>query len=253
MPVGEEVLLLLARPSEMLAGDRRPVVTGLLSRADVAHVERFRAERDRDMALASRATQRLALSAFTAQSVAPGAWQFAEGGNGRPLLHEPPAPWRSLRFSAANAIGLVGCAVCIGREIGLDLEPRRQDLTRDLLDSCLSSRERQQLDAVAESDRPDRFAHLWTAKEAYLKARGLGITDSLDQVEVDFDAGPGPALRLGVALEDADGRWQLRYLQPTADHVVALCIERVNGAAGAQVSPRWVQFPAAGASAAPGE
>lgn len=234
----------------MLAGERRDGVTGLLSPTDVAHVERFRSERDRDIALASRATQRLALSAFTAQSVAPVAWQFAEGGNGRPRLHEPPAPWHELRFSAANAIGLVGCAVCIGREIGLDLEPRRQDLTRDLLDSCLSSRERRQLDALAEPDRPDRFAQLWTAKEAYLKARGLGITDSLDQVEVDFDAGPGPALRLGTALEDSGGRWQLRYLQPTADHVVALCIERVDRTAGAQVSPRWIRLPAAGASAA---
>ena len=250
MPVSEEVLLLLARPSEVLAGERRSGVAGLLSTTDVAHVERFRTERDRDIALASRATQRLALSAFTAQSVVPAAWQFVENGNGRPLLHEPPAPWRSLRFSAANAIGLVGCAVCIGREIGLDLEPRRQDPARDLLESCLGSRERQQLESLAEPDRPDRFTRLWTAKEAYLKARGLGIIDSLDQVEVDFDAGPGPALRLGAALEDDGSRWELRYLQPTADHVVALCIERSNGTADAQVSLRWVRLSAAGMSAA---
>jgi 4'-phosphopantetheinyl transferase len=246
----DEVLLLLARPAELLAGDRRSAATRLLSPTDIAHVSRFRSERDRDIALASRATQRLALSAYAGQDVAPAAWHFTAGDNARPRLQDPPPPWSALRFSAANAIGLVGCAVCAHRNVGLDLELRRQDLMTDLLDRCLSIRERQQLDALPASDRPDRFTRLWTAKESYLKARGLGIIESLDQVEIELDASGGPALRLGAELDDVGSRWQLRCFQPTEGHVVTLCIERIDGSAGPEVIPRWIPLAADGASAA---
>ncbi len=241
---------MLARPAELLAGDRRSAATCLLSPMDLAHVSRFRSERDRDIALASRATQRLALSAFAGQDVPPAAWHFTAGENVRPQLQNPPPLWSALRFSAANAIGLVGCAVCAHREVGLDLESRRQDLLPDLLDRCLGIRERQQLAALPAPDRPDRFTRLWTAKESYLKARGLGIIESLDQVEIEFDARDGLALRLGAELDDIGSRWQLRCLQPTAEHFVTLCIERVDGAAGAEVIPRWIQLTADGASVA---
>jgi 4'-phosphopantetheinyl transferase len=249
VPRFDEVLLLLARPAELLAGDLRPTVLGLLSPIDLAHAARFRAERDRDIALASRATQRLALSSVTGQEVPPTAWQFVTGQNGRPLLHDPPPPWSALRFSAANAFGLVGCAVCAHREVGLDLEMHRQELSADLLGRCLSVRERSELYALVEQDRPHRFTRLWTAKEAYLKARGLGIAELLDQVQIDFGADDQPALRLGAALHDIGRHWQLQYLQPTAEHFAALCIERVEGVAMPRISQRWAQLPADQASA----
>src|SRR5688572_4437906 len=105
----EEVLLLLARPAELLAAIPRASVSELLSAADADHVARFRAARDRDIALASRATQRLALSLATGDEVAPRAWQFVAGQNGRPALLAPPSKWTALRFSVSNTVDLVGC------------------------------------------------------------------------------------------------------------------------------------------------
>lgn len=237
----DEVLLLLARPEELLAGDLRSHVIRLLSPIDLAHASRFHAARDRDIALASRATQRLALSSFTGQDVTPMAWQFVTGQNGRPLLHAPPPSWNTLRFNAANAFGLVGCVVCANREVGLDLEMRGKELSADLLGRCLSVRERSELHALVERDRPDRFTRLWTAKEAYLKARGLGIIESLDQVEIDFSADDEPALRLGAELDDIGSHWHLQYLQPTAEHFAALCVELVAGIASPRITQRWAQ------------
>jgi 4'-phosphopantetheinyl transferase len=252
----DEVLVLLAIPDELLAADaatgtrdpsgsvRRSGQEPLacLAPEDVEHASRFRAERDRDVAFASRVVQRLALSLATGDEVAPAAWRFAAADNGRPVLHSPPEAWSGLRFSAANTVGLVGCAVRPSGSVGLDLERRRDSLPAELVDRCLSGRERAELLGLSECERPERFMRLWTAKEAYLKARGIGIVDELDQVEIRI-VSERAELSLGPALRDDGERWRLVQLQPTREHIGALCVERVDGAAPPTIRQQWARLP----------
>lgn len=235
----EQVLLLLARPTELLAENQRARLAELLSKSDRDHVARFRAERDRDIAMASRALQRLALSAATDDEVAPRAWQFVAGANDRPVLFGPPQRWSTLRFSVANTIGLVGCLVAADREVGLDLELLREQLPAELLPHCLSEREHAALLTLGERDQVDRFMQLWTAKEAYLKARGLGVGEPLAQVEILFDGDSNPTLALGGALGDTADRWQLEISRPTVEHVAAICVERRQSEGPIAISRRW--------------
>jgi 4'-phosphopantetheinyl transferase len=246
----DEVLLLLARPEQLLAGDARERIVALLSPHDLEHAARFRSERDRDVALASRATQRLALSRAADEKVRPAQWRFATDSGGRPLLESPPATWGALRFSAANTVGLVGCAVSLGREVGLDLERRCDALPAELVERCLSEREQAELLALAERERPDRFTRLWTAKEAYLKARGLGIVEPLDQVEIVFGANEPPALTIGPELRDDGAAWRLDCLQPTGDHFAAVCVERGATRGVVSIKQRWLGLHDARSSAA---
>jgi 4'-phosphopantetheinyl transferase len=252
VPGSEEVLLLLAAPEKLVAAGKRAASLAFLSRADVEHGSRFRAERDRDVALASRVVQRLALSLATRGEVPPAAWRFVTTERGRPMLASPPRRWSGLRFSAANTIGLVGCAVRMDHAVGLDLERRRDTLPGELLDRCLSARERAALLGLGERDRPDRFMRLWTAKEAYLKARGLGIVDELDQVEIAIEPpshaksslglaadGDDAKLSLGPDVGDDGSRWQLALLEPTPGHHAALCLERVHDAAPPAIRRLW--------------
>jgi 4'-phosphopantetheinyl transferase len=236
----DEVLLLLARPEQLLVGDARERIVALLSPHDLEHAARFRSKRDRDVALASRATQRLALSRAAAEAVRPAQWRFATDPGGRPLLESPPAAWSGLHFSAANTIGLVGCAVSLGREVGLDLERRCAALPAELLERCLSDRERAELLALPERDRPDRFTRLWTGKEAYLKARGLGIVEPLDQVEIAFGANETLALTIGPELRDDGDAWLLDCLRPTDDHFAAVCVERGASHGVVSIKQRWL-------------
>ena len=238
----DEVLLLLARPEQLLAGDSRERIGALLSPRDREHAERFRSERDRDVALASRATQRMALSIAANHEIRPVQWRFATGAGGRPLLESPPAAWGGLRFSAANTVGLVGCAVSLGREVGLDVERRCDVLPAELVERCLSDREQAELLALAERERPDRFTRLWTAKEAYLKARGLGIVQPLDQVEIAFGANESLALTIGTELGDDGEAWRLDCLQPTADHFAAVCVERRDIREAVLITQRWLRL-----------
>jgi 4'-phosphopantetheinyl transferase len=78
--------------------------------------------------------------------------------------------------------------------------------------------------------RPPRFLDLWTLKESYVKARGLGLSIPLDRLEFDFCAPHGLALRFSPHFDDAPARWQVWQCHPRARHAVAVCAER--GACG---------------------
>ena len=57
------------------------------------------------------------------------------------------------------------------------------------------SEARQLLDEAPTAERLDNFYRCWTRKEAYLKARGTGLTTRLDAFEVSFLPDVTPALR----------------------------------------------------------
>jgi 4'-phosphopantetheinyl transferase len=185
---------------------------GLLDDAEHARLARFRFDVHRQEALASRVLQRRALSAC-APGVDPADWVFAAGPHGKPAIASPASP---LRFNVSNTRGLVGCAVTLGRELGFDLEPTRDDAPAEVVESHFAPVERAALRALAAAAQPRRFVELWTQKEAYLKALGVGLGDvPLDSFWF------APAL---VAPDAA--RWQVELWTPTDGHVAALCVAR---------------------------
>jgi 4'-phosphopantetheinyl transferase len=223
--VPAEVLVFLLRPEDL--GDREASLAALPAE-DQAHVARFHFAVDREQALASRTLQRRALSAAV-PAVAPAAWRFAAAGpGGKPVIAAPTLD-EPLAWNVANTRGLVGCAVVRGAaDVGFDLEPWRADAPPELIDHCFTAAER--------AADPRRFVELWTIKEAYLKARGLGLDPPLRQIEVILD-GAAPALRLDPALADDAAAWRLAVWAPTPSHCAAVC---VRTAAPLTVTTRWL-------------
>ena len=220
-----DVLVFLSRPQDLVDPTCRAAARAALGPDDAAHVARFRFEADRDQALASRALQRRALSACA--PVAPAAWRFVAGAHGRPEIADPVVAPR-LRFNVANTRGLVACAVTAERDVGLDVEPWRDDAPPELVARCFSADERAALAALPAAARPRRFVELWTLKEAYLKARGLGLDAPLERISLVLDDGP-PRLALDPALGDDAAAWQLALWAPTPTHAAALCVRRGAG------------------------
>jgi 4'-phosphopantetheinyl transferase len=231
----DEVRVYLADPAA-LASD--PAARTTLAPEDLAHVDRFHFQRDQQIALASRTLQRRALSACSS-TVAPDRWRFVADNNGRPQIVAPEkAP--PLSFSVANTRGLVGCAVCHSREIGFDLEAWRMDAPSPaLIERCFAPDERKALAALPESAQSRRFVELWTLKEAYIKARGLGLSLPLEKISIDLDVAP-PSLVLDHSLGDPAGDWQLALWSPTASHAAALCIRRGSDPPLA-IDSRWLE------------
>lgn len=229
-----DVVVFLAEPRILDAPARREAALALLAPDERTRLATFVFERDREIALASRALQRWALSRCA--PVAPDAWRFTENAHGRPEIAAPNG--HALRFSVSNTRGLVACAVTRGRDLGLDVEEVRAAVPLDVVACVFAPSERAALATAAAEEQPGRFADLWTLKEAYVKARGLGLTLDLERVWFDRTTGT-PQLGLDPAIDDDPSAWETQSWRPTARHAAALCVRR-DPSAALRIEHRWV-------------
>ncbi len=137
---------------------------------------------------ASRAVLRLILARYL--GCAPGRLEFLVGPSGQPWLagHE-------IRFSLARSGGLALVAVSSG-PVGADLE--RLEPRRGLADVAAARFTAPEAACIAAGcaarTSPTRsFYRHWTAKEAYLKAIGIGLAGLR---EAELVCGPRPAIWL---------------------------------------------------------
>ena len=186
--------------------------------------DRFAVDQDRQMFLLGRAMARTLVG--TALGVSPRAWEWGEGPHGRPEIGGGATP---LRFNLTHSAGLVACALAWDRDVGVDVE----DLERRPVDRAVVTRycaPAEVADIDAHGDRwHDRFLHYWTLKEAYLKARGLGIAVPLAQICFRLDNG-APRVEFLGSLLGTDARWALTLVQPTPRHVLAVAASTAGAA-----------------------
>ena len=82
-----------------------------------------------------------------------------------------------------------------------------------------------ELQQLEQRQRALRFWQLWTLKESYLKARGVGLSWGLDCVAFDLRDG-AIEVTLAEGAGDCKSRWMFAQQPADAKHVVALCVER---------------------------
>lgn len=228
----DEVRVFFAVPARLAAV---PGASDILSDVDRAHVARFVFERDRIVALASRALQRIALSQCS--DVRPDTWTFGGDHLSKPYISSP-LPAHRLEFSVANAVGLVACAVSISRPVGIDVEPVRAEVMLDVVDRCWTPRERHLLESDTSPARLRRFAETWTAKEAYVKARGLGLSLNLTDVDIDLDVQP-PRIDVSERSGNDGADWRLFSWFPLETHAAGLCVHHEGKEV--RVTHRWIE------------
>ncbi len=213
--------LWLARP---LPPTSREAALAVLSDGERTQHDRFRFERDRDLYLTAHRLLREALSADTDRP--PASWRFVEGPHGRPALSpETPGP----SFNLSHTHGLTAVVLGPAAELGVDTEQvgQRGDLL-PVAEHWFNAEEVAVLRALPESERQRRFLCFWTVKEAYLKARGVGLRLPLHDITVRLPGEPmvtapvTPGLVLGPGVHDDASAWQVRLLAPDETHVVSV-------------------------------
>lgn len=171
--------------------------------------------------LAGRMLARLALSRHFA--VPPTQWSFAPDGYGKPWVVQPWWARPHLAFNLSHSSGVAVLAVTAGARVGVDVENiAARPAPLHVAARFFSPAEVRQLHACEPVEQPGQFYRCWTAKEAYVKALGRGLSIPLERFSVR------PREDGSVDLRNAPGdtaRWHLRQLQPRPDWMVSVCVE----------------------------
>lgn len=194
----------------------------LLTEDEVSRANRFHFARDRNHYIVARGLLRKLLAGYLGTGA--GDLRFAYAEKGKPALEE--AQQSLFNFNLAHSHGRAIYAFSLGRELGVDLEFMRKDLAGDkIAERFFSSREVDTLSTVPAELRKEAFFNCWTRKEAYIKARGEGL--SMPLAEFDVSLAPGePVALLRNHKEPAEvRRWTMQSISVSSGYVAALVVE----------------------------
>jgi 4'-phosphopantetheinyl transferase len=212
----------------------------LLTPDDEARYRRFAFARNREQFLIARALLRTTLSRYAPVPAAD--WRFRASSHGKPEV-ALPAGFAQLQFNLSHTDGLVACVVASGRAVGVDVEHMgRREVRVALARYCLSTSELAHWEGLASEDRQTVFFDYWTLKEAYIKARGLGLSVPLRDVSFHLQGHGPPVISFAAGFDDDPQAWQFAQLRPGESHRAAVAVRRTDGRDLALVIRETVPF-----------
>ena len=210
------------RAALQLPSARLEALAPTLSADERERAGRFVFPEHRERFIAARGVLRALLGRYLNRP--PEQLEFRYSERGKPALDR--ADQDALCFNLSHSRDLALYAVTRQRQVGIDVEWVRADIADEqIAERFFSPAEVQVLKAVPAASRPVAFFTCWTRKEAYLKARGEGITVPLDGFAVSLRPGE-PAALLSCERDSGEvSRWRLQELDPGAGYAAALCVE----------------------------
>jgi 4'-phosphopantetheinyl transferase len=218
--------------------------TELLCEDELQRFQSIVSQRLQNEYVLARALCRITLSRYE-PSIPPRMWRFERNPWGRPHV-VLPSNARPLDFNLAHSYGVVVMAVTyLGREVGVDLEavdPAHAGL--DIARLYFAPTELAAIQRLPLVHQVERFFEIWSAKEAYIKARGFGLSMALNAFAIDIERGRSEgsiAAHLTSTPQDDDPRlWQFLVSDLPPRHKLALCVRRTNPDKCVRV--RWFPF-----------
>jgi len=182
----------------------------ILTPEETERYARFAFEKDRRQFLLTRALVRDVLSRYL--GVEPAALVFARNEYGKPALAEPLGC--PVTFSLSHTKGLSVCAVASEQMIGVDVESlQRTPGHQDIPKRFFATSEVAFLESVDKPQKSTEFLRLWTLKEAFIKARGLGLSIPLNSFEVEMITGGPPCVSFSDGNHGNASDWQFLQIR----------------------------------------
>ncbi|HEX8815971.1 MAG TPA: 4'-phosphopantetheinyl transferase superfamily protein [Terriglobales bacterium] len=187
-------------------------ISRLLNADEQSRATRFKVDDARNQFIVSRGLLRMVLGKYLKAD--PTELAFRAGPQGKPELAQDGA----IDFNLSHTRSLVAIAVTHAGAIGVDVERIRENVdSLQLAERYFSKQEFAWVRSHSVSKRAAAFFSCWTAKEAYIKALGGGLSIPLDGFAIVPDATKSE-LQLEVPADpDASANWTLRRLQLPAD------------------------------------
>jgi 4'-phosphopantetheinyl transferase len=199
-----------------------PKFVAILDDNERMRAARFRFPQHRNRFTVARGALRTILGRYL--EVEPAALQFSYGRYGKPALIKGFTNL-TINFNLSHSGEFMLLAVTSGRQVGIDIELINQEFaTTEVAERFFSHREILSLRSQAPQLQTEGFFNCWTRKEAYIKARGEGLSLPLDQFDVSLE--PSRAALLANRLSPGEvSRWSLQELHPAHGYCAAVAVE----------------------------
>jgi 4'-phosphopantetheinyl transferase len=187
----------------------------LLSKDEQTRAARFKFDRDRRLFTAAHAALRSICALYLRTT--PVSVQLADGRYGKPELASDSRADLRFNLSHSGELALIGLSA--KREIGVDLEMIKDFSFDEVAERFFTPREVAGLRSLPKHLQRQAFYKCWTSKEAFLKAKGTGLSGQLDEVDIV----PLGADEIRISADVAG--WSLAELPVGDGYVAALANE----------------------------
>ncbi|MEO8971993.1 MAG: 4'-phosphopantetheinyl transferase superfamily protein [Ktedonobacteraceae bacterium] len=195
----------------------------VLSREEVARAERFYFEKGRHGYIVAHGLLRILLGRYL--DVDPRQLLFRTNAYGKPSV-ESPARGEQLHFNLSHTHELVVYAFTATGEVGIDIEYTRANVEYEALAKhSFSPSEYAVIGDLPADLKQEAFFNCWTRKEAYIKARGMGLSLPLDLFDVSLKPGEPAALLDSRENAQEVARWTFQAMTMPPEYVGALAVE----------------------------
>jgi 4'-phosphopantetheinyl transferase len=196
----------------------------ILSDSERIQQKRFHFEKHRHQYLITRALVRSVLSHYD-NSLKPNQWEFTKNKYGKPSVSNS-ARENAVQFNLSHTDQLVVMAVTHHKEIGVDVEYLpRLGKPLEIANHFFSPNEVKQLLALPAEQQRNRFFDLWTLKEAYIKACGMGLSIPLDHFSFSFSDQKKIQIEFIPERNDQPELWQFWQIKPNDVHKVSMALK----------------------------
>jgi 4'-phosphopantetheinyl transferase len=180
---------------------------------------RFRFDVHRNRYIVGRGLLRRILGHYLGRE--PGELRFRYGRYGKPSLS-------GLAFNVSHADSLALYAVARDGEVGVDVERlQNKPAEEGVAERFFSPGEVETLRSLPREEQARAFLACWTRKEAFIKARGNGLSLALDSFDVTLGPDDTPALTRTAWSASEPRRWSLVDLSERfPGYVAALAVRR---------------------------
>jgi 4'-phosphopantetheinyl transferase len=207
-------------------GQNIPTLWHILPGDEQSRAQRFAFPTDRDHFIVTRGMLRLILSRYIA--IAPENLRFSYSSHSKPFLNLELGK-QPICFNLSHSHGVALYAITQGRQVGVDIECVRHNLdTETIAKAYFSAHEYKSLRDLPREAQHEAFFMCWTRKEAYIKARGEGLSYPLDRFTVSVQPGDPAALLQNDSDPSEALRWALYHLVPDLGYIGAMAIEGHN-------------------------
>ncbi len=150
-----------------------------LSEKEKLKASKLKLKKHRSSYIATRAIIRLILSEYE-ESVSPSDWVFKKNKHGKPRISNTSL-LKNIHFNISHTKGMIVIAVSLDLELGADIEEVNYRRNTDgIVNNFFYDKEKYIYYRLNKKNRIPYFFEIWTLKESYMKACGLGFSMPMD-------------------------------------------------------------------------